>query len=167
MELTEVLAREGKIVHRTVEVRDRTLNVAATGSADGFGSMVLDGLPKGNILLLATVSYLRFFSDAAGVTATWSGDYSLGTTPTADATLGGTDVDIIASTALDTAVAGLSDAVRAANGTAQLIDNTAEDKEVNLNFKVDNANFPDDGDVDFTVSGAVHMFYVVLGDDAI
>jgi hypothetical protein len=165
MELVEALAREGKIVHQTINVKDLTLNVAATGSADGFGSALIGGLPKGNILLKGCVSYLRFEGAGTGLSTTWSGDYSIGTTETADATLNGTDANIVPSTALDTAVAGLSDQVRGASTGLALIDNTAGNGVLAVNLKVDNADFPDDGDIDFAVNGIVHLSYEVLGDD--
>lgn len=134
-------------------------------SGIGFGSVVIRGLPEGNILLLGAVCNAQFTKSAAdaNATATFDGDFGIGTTPASDATITGGDVDIIASTALGAATAGLSPALRATNAAQAILDNTAGDLELNLNLLIDDAAIS--GTAAFTVSGFLSIAYIVLGDD--
>lgn len=156
-----------EIVKQRVAVSDVVVTVSAVGTAVGFGSAVIGGLPEGNILLLGTVANLAFTgsgSDAALVDD-WEGDFGIGTTPADDATISGTDVDIIGSTAIGPATAEAIATVRATNATTAIIDNTAGDAELNLNLLVDASDMTDDEVSDITVSGDFWIIYTVLGDD--
>ena len=130
----------------------------------GFGTAVIRGLPEGNILLLGAVAYLQFTALDAGTIATFDGDYSIGSAPTADASLAGAEVDIVPSTALGAATAGVSPMVRGANATPVVLDNTDGSLEINLNLLIDDASVSADNQ-DFTVSGVLSLAYIVLGDD--
>lgn len=141
------------------------LAIRTTGATGvGFGTAVIRDLPQGNILLLGAVAYLQFTKLDAGTIATFDGDYAIGTAPTADATLNGAEVDIIPSTALGAATAGVSPMVRGANATQVMLDNTDGSLELNLNLLIDDASASAD-DQDFTVSGVLSLAYIVLGDD--
>ena len=148
-------------------VIDGTVTVSATGSAVGFGTAVIGDLPEGNILLLGAVAYLSLAGTGsdANLTATWDGDFSIGTSPTADVTLSGTEVDIIGSTALGAATAEVSPRVRAVNATQAILDNTDGSMELNLNVLVDAATITDDQSVVLTASGILQLVYVVMLDD--
>lgn len=132
----------------------------------GWGTAVIGDLPEGNILFLGAAAYLQFTKAAAatGIQAAFDGDYSIGTTPTADASLAGTEVNIIASAALGAATAGVSPVARGTGSTAVLLDNTDGSLELNLNLLIDDANISAD-DQDLTVSGVVDIAYIVLLDD--
>lgn len=135
----------------------------------GYGSAVIGDLPEGNILLLGAVAYLQFTkaASASGITATFDGDFSIGTTATADATLSTTDANIIASTALGAATAGVSPVVRgvsAVPAVSTVLDNTDGSLELNLNLIIDDAATSGD-DQDLTVTGYADLVYAVLGDD--
>ena len=148
---------------KTIPVRD--LAIRTTGASGvGYGSVVIGGLPEGNILFLGAAAYLKFTKLDAGTIATFDGDYSIGSTATADATLTGGDADIIPSTALGAATAGVSPMVRGVNATQLILDNTDGSLELNLNLIIDDASVSAD-DQDFTVSGAISLAYLVLGDD--
>jgi hypothetical protein len=148
---------------KTVPIKDLAIRTSgATGV--GFGTAVIRGLPEGNILLLGAVAYLQFTKLDAGTLATFDGDFSIGSAPTADGTLSGAEIDIIPSTALGAATAGVSPMVRGANATQVMLDNTDGSLEVNLNLLLDDASVSAD-DQDFTVSGVLSLSYVVLGDD--
>lgn len=144
-----------------------TVTVAATGAAVGFGTAVIGDLPEGNILLLGAVAYLSLAGTGsdANLTATWDGDFSIGTAPTADVTLSGAEVDIIASTALGAATAEVSPRVRAVNATQAILDNTDGAMELNLNVLIDAANITDDQSVVLTASGVLQLAYIVMLDD--
>jgi hypothetical protein len=153
-----------EIQKQTIAVRNVTVNVA--DGAPGFGTVVLSGLPQGNILYLGTVSYLQFATDDADITATFDGDYSIGTTATVDNSLATTDADIVPSTAFGAATAKLSPVIRGASTDAlggMVIDNTDGSLEMNLNVIIDDTAIS--GAAAFTVNGSVHIAYIVLGDD--
>lgn len=157
-------AQRQEIMTLRVPVRDLTLSV--TDGAPGFGAAVGAGLPEGNILYLGCVSYLQFSTTDADVTATWEGDYSLGTAPTADGVLSGAEIDLVPSTPIAAATAQVSPVTRAASTQTEqsvIFDNTDGSLEVNINLLVDDASIA--GAADFTVDGAIHIAFIVLGDD--
>lgn len=148
-----------------IPVRNLTVNVA--DGAPGFGTAILAGLPQGNLLFLGAVSYLQFATADADVTATFDGDYAIGTVPTANNSLADAgDADIVPSTPLGAATAKLSPVVRGASTDALgggVIDNTDGSLELNLNLLIDDAAIS--GAAPFTVNGVVNIALIVLGDD--
>lgn len=141
---------------------DATVTVdGATGV--GFGATALGGLPEGHLLLQGARADLTFTESSASMIDAWNGDFSIGSTATADTTLDGTDVDIIASTALGPATSSVATAA-ANNVTAAVIDNSAGTGAVNLNMLVDDASISAD-DVPVAVTGYVTVVVTVLGDD--
>ena len=162
--LPRSLAKANLGISRNIPVRNLAIRTSgATGV--GFGTAVVTDLPEGNILLLGAVAYLQFTKLDAGTTATFDGDYALGTAPTADADFGDTgEANIIPSTALGAATSGLSPIARGENATQVILDNTDGSLELNLNLLIDDASVSAD-DQDFTVSGVVTLAYIVLGDD--
>jgi hypothetical protein len=146
----------------SIPVRNVALAIAGTTGV-GFGSVVIGDLPPGNILFLGAVAYMQFTTADGDVVATYDGDYAIGSTPTADATVTGTDADIVALTALGAATAGVSPVARGTNATQVILDNTDGSLELNLNVLIDDANISGTGD--FLVSGVLHIAFTVLGDD--
>jgi hypothetical protein len=161
--LSRAAAAVSAVRRLKVKVENLALsNVGATGV--GFGAAVPADLPEGNILFLGAVSYLQFSKNGdADVQDAFDGDYAIGTTPTADATLSGTDANIIPSTALGAATAGLSPVVRGASTTAAIFDNTDESLEININLLVDDANISGTGSM--LANGYIDILYAVMGDD--
>lgn len=157
-----------EIIKQVITVRD--LEITVTGGAStaaGVGTKVIGDFPEGNILFLGAVGYFQFAgsgSDAA-IAADWQGDYAVGTTATADATLNGTDVDIIASTALAAATAEVSPRTRGTGATQAIFDNTDGSLEINLNVITDDDDVTDSTAVTMTVNGELHIAYIMLGDD--
>lgn len=164
--LPRSLAHANLGMSRNIPVRN--LAIRTTGASGvGYGTAVITDLPEGNILFLGAVAYLQFTKLDAGTTATFDGDFAIGTAPTADATLSGSEVDIIPSTALGAATAGVSPMVRATHTAAvagTVYDNTDGSLELNLNLLIDDAAVSAD-DQDFTVNGVVSLVYIVVGDD--
>lgn len=154
------------IIRQVVKI-DRTVAVTATGAAVGFGTGVIGDLPEGNILFLGAVGYLQLSGSGsdANLDATWDGDFSVGTAPTADVTLSGAEVDILGSTALGAATAEVSPRVRAVNATQAMFDNTDGSLELNLNVLIDAANIVDGATVNLTARGTLQLAYVVMLDD--
>lgn len=148
-----------------VSLKNVEVTVSATGSAVGFGTAVIGDLPEGNLLVLGAVAYIQATSADADIGATWDGDYSIGSAPTADVTLSGAEVDIIPSSAFGAASAKASPVARGANATAVMLNNTDGSLELNLNFLVDAANIADDSSAVFVVNGVVEIVYGVMLDD--
>ncbi len=153
------------MVKQTLRIKALPIQVDGA-SGVGFGVKMIGDFPQGNILFLGAVSYLQFTkaAGATGIQAAFDGDYSIGTTPTADATISGTDANIVGSTALGAATSGVSPVVRGTGVTAAIFDNTDGSLEINLNLIIDDANINAD-DQDLTVTGTLDLVYSVLGDD--
>ncbi|HVJ14520.1 MAG TPA: hypothetical protein VM686_03730 [Polyangiaceae bacterium] len=153
------------VIRQTITVSNLALLVdGATGV--GWNSVVAGDLPEGNILLLGAVSYLQFTAGGT-ISTTFDGDYSIGTTATADATLASGDIDIIPSTPLGAATASVSPRVRGvmtASVCGTTYDNTDGSLELNLNLLIDDANISADNEP-VTANGVIHLAYIVLGDD--
>lgn len=150
-----------------ISLKDAQVTVAAASTAVGFGTVVIGDFPEAQIKMIGAAAKLQFSGSGAddNLTADWEGDFSIGTTATADVTLDGTDVNIIASTAIPAATAEVSPEVNAINGTDAVFDNTDGSLEVNLNVLIDAADITDDESVVLTVDGIVEITYITLLDD--
>lgn len=154
---------------RTVAVPVRAVALATTdlGATGAYGSVVINGLPQGNLLFLGAVCYMRFTKVDANIIDTFSGTYAVGTVPAAaDGTLSGTEANITDVAPVAAAVAGVSALTRAASTDALgggVIDNTAGDLELNLNLVLPDASSAANSSV--TVDGVLHLALIVLGDD--
>lgn len=153
---------------RRVSYPVKNLEITVTAGAStalGFGTAVLGDLPEGNILFLGGISYLQFFTADTDASATWDGDYSIGTTATADTTLNSTDADLIVSSPIGAATARLSPVARGEGSTVNMFNNTDGSLELNLNVITDDNAITDSLAATFTVNGYVELVYIVLGDD--
>ena len=131
-----------------------------------FATVPISFLEEGNVLLLGAVANLTFSGPtSANLKNDFQGDYSLGSTATADITLAGTDVDVIGSTAIPAATAEVSANVRGVNAAQAVINNTAAAGVINLNVLLDADEVTDAQTVILTVTGTVDIAYIVLGDD--
>ncbi len=154
------------VVKLTIPVTALALSTGSSGATgDGWATAVLRGLPEGNLLILGAVASLQFTSADAGLTTTWTGAYAIGTSATADATLSGTDANVVQSTTLSAATAKVSPLTRGTSSAATTpLDNTDKSLNLNLNVKVDDATISANG-VAMTVTGQVYVAVLVLGDD--
>lgn len=156
---------QGNFRTTTFTLTAMPVTVANTTGAS-FGSQQLYDFPAGRVLVLGVTAYFGTIDWNGQITATGSGDYSLGTTATSDATLDSTDVDLLPSSAmLDPFVSGVgrSNAGTALAASAQF-DGTATAKDLFLNVIVDDA---DVGDTDTDIilfSGTIVVTWVQLGD---
>lgn len=158
-------ASAAPVLKQTFVVRNGTVTVTAAGAAVAFGVAVIGDLPEGNVLLLGATGYFSFSTADADIGATWNGDYSVGSAPTADVTLSGAEVDILPSTAVGPAVAKVSPRTRSVNATQIMLDNTDGSLELNLNLLVDAADIVDGASADMTINGELTLLYSVMGDD--
>lgn len=161
------------IFHQTI------LNFAAlpvvTGNTTGasFGSKAVYTFPAGRILILGNIAYFSTvtFNTAAGadgdIAGGGSGDYSMGSTATADATLATTDVDLLPSTALlDPFVAGVGRSnVGSALAAAAQFDGTTTALSAYLNCIIDDADVADAAASDSVFfTGFSRITWAFLGD---
>ena len=143
-----ITAREcglGIFRQTVLDLVDVPVTVGNTSGAS-FGSLLLYTLPKGVITFDASTVYFNEI-DWAGqdIAVGGSGDFALGTTATADATLSGTDVDVCPSTAmLDPFVAGIGRSNAGGFLAARArFDGSSTAKAVYLNVIVDDADVSD------------------------
>jgi hypothetical protein len=144
-----------------------------TPSGASWGSSKVYDFPAGRILVLGcTANFTKItFNTEAGATGDiaggGSGDYSIGSTATADATLSTTDVDLLPSSAmLDPFVAGVGrgNAGTALAAAAQF-DGTATAIDAYLNAIIDDADVSDGAANDIVYfTGTVTLSWVNLGD---
>lgn len=122
-----------------------TLTALSIAMADAagvvaYGSKKILDFPAGYVGIESVVAKLSVTKSSAGVITTFDGDFSLGTVAAAgDATLTGTEADIIASTATPQAVAGVTTAY-GSKLTATNLDGTTTPVDMYLNVLVDDAD---------------------------
>jgi hypothetical protein len=145
---------------------DKSMSFTGVTDTAVFATTVLEDFAEGNILLLGAVANLTFTGPtSANLTNDFEGDFAVGTSPTADTTLNGTEVNLIASTAIPAATAEVAGPVRATNATQAILDNTDGAMEVNLNVTLDANEVTNAQTVAIRVTGTVDIAYIVLGDD--
>ena|SRR5690349_8317842 len=153
--------------YRSVKIPiSTTITITDPGGAVAFASGVVGDFPEGNILFHGAVLYMTDTRIDTDITATFTGNYSLGTTATADATLSTTDADLIPSTAFVTGVSGVSSGNRGVSTIAiqgSMLDNTDGSLEMNLNVTIADAAIAADSGL--TVVGTLLIAYSVMGDD--
>lgn len=157
-----------EIIKQVFTIENTPVTVTGGSSTNpGTGQLVIGDFPEGNILFLGAVSYIQVAGSGsdANISDTWDGDYGIGTVPNANATLSGTDVDIIGSTAFGAATAEVSPLARGTGNTVAIFDNTDGSLELNLNILTDDNHVTDSTAVTMTVNGTVHLIYSILGDD--
>jgi len=147
-------------------LRNVPIAITDPGAAIAWGTAVIGDFPEGNIKYQGCVGYVTLDENGdAGISDTFNSDFAVGTAPTADATLAGAEVDLIAETAIAAATAGVTPRTRATGAAEDGIyfDNTDGSLEINLQVLIDDADISASGnilaDVDLTIS------YIVMDDD--
>ena len=149
------------IVHKTVLTFSAWGTAIHDGTA-GHSSRAIYDFPAGRILILGVTADLSYDVSGGSISNTGSGDFSLGTTGTADLTLDGTDVNLLPSTGMaDPFVAGVGAATGALAASAHF-DGTTSAVTVHL------SSIFDAGDVSehtpFDIDGTVTIHWINLGD---
>jgi hypothetical protein len=157
---------QGSVLKRLrIQLEDKAITVA--DGAPGYGTVVIGDFPEGNVVYFGGVAMLQFTKTDADIIATFEGDAALGTAATADGTLSGAEVDLIASASMGAAATdGVSPNTRYASAVAlsgTVFDNTDGSLEINLNVLIDDGSISAAGSL--TVDGWVEILYAVLGDD--
>lgn len=133
-----------------------------------FGGVKVADLPAGALFILGATANLAVTKSSAGVIDTWDGDFAVGTAAAAnDATLTGTEADLIPSTATPQAVAGATTAKGQSTGTeaGTILDGTGTAKDLFVNFVVDDADHDVTGTpCNLILNGSITLTYANLGD---
>jgi hypothetical protein len=140
---------------------------SGTDLLPAYGGSKLFDMPAGAIMILGAVSDIDLTKSSAGVTDTWDGDFGVGTaTVASDATLSGTEQNIIPSTATPQAVAGATTANGQSTATENaVIDGTTTALDIYLNFLVDAADHTVETTAcNLVVNGTLTLHWINLGD---
>lgn len=161
----------GRTGAKPVVMKRETYRIGGTvpnidgASGIGWGTLVVGDLPEGNILVVGALLQCTLTEASANIIATFAGNVSVGSAPTADSTLSAGEVDIIPSTAYlaVTSVATVR-AVSTASIGGVILDNTDNSLELNVNVLVADASIDAD-DQTLAISGTLILIYTILGDD--
>lgn len=146
-------------------LKDTPVVLADNAGVVAYGGLKIFDFPQGSVVIQGATANLVVTKSSAGVTATWNGDFSVGTVTAAnDATLSSTEANIIPSTATPAAVAGVTSA-KGRSTAALLLDGTATAVDAYINFLVDDA----DHDITTTpcnliLNGTVTILWANMGD---
>lgn len=158
-------ATQQEIIRLQIPIRNLVVPITDPGAAVAYGGAAIQGLPQGNILVLGAVANLQVTA-GANITATFTGNFSVGHAITADATLSANEISLVPSTALVAGVAGVSNGNRGVSTPTQtgvVIDNTDQTLNANLNVTIADAAISATSSV--TVNGVLYLAFIVLGDD--
>jgi hypothetical protein len=160
---------QARILNLRIPVRE-SITVVAAGAGVGFGFAILDaaGLPPGDFVVLGGVAWLRFeeFPLSANIIDAWNGDFSLGTSGTADVTLSGNEVNILASTPIGPATTGVIARARYAIPAVAASVNNNTPGGLNLNLLIDAADITDATSPIVLVTGMIALALAPLGKNA-
>lgn len=151
-------------IHRTIlQLTNAPVTVANVTGAS-FGSIKVYDFPETRFQLVGGNWDLKFDWSAESIVQDGSGDASLGTTATADATLGGTDVDLAASAALtDPFVAGIGYVAGSLVKDTEF-DGSGTAKDMNLNIIIDDADVSNADTDTVLVTGTIEFVWISYGD---
>lgn len=151
-----------QVVKTTLTFTNLSVTMTDAGAAGNEGNQKIFDFPEGHILILGAVGLLTLTAGVGGITDTAAVVASIGTVAAAaDATLTGTEADIVPSTAA-TLTGGVGSADMA-NTATLLKDGTATAVDAFLNIAV-----PDAGSTasdTMTVNGTLTITWLHLGDN--
>lgn len=158
--------RDILVERRPLQLHKAPLVITATGAGKGFGTMVLGGFPVGDILLLGC-SFIYTVEELVPETflnADWGMSLGLGTTPTEDASISGTDSNLSAalSTSASSYVVAPQESYSGQNDAGDIFDNGGGDLEINLNMLVNADDITDDTSATVLITSSGVISYTVL-----
>lgn len=144
------------------------ITLADEAGVVAYGGQKVYDFPQGAIVFEGAVLDLALTKSSAGVNADWDGDVGLGTaTASNNATLSGTEQDLVPTTATPQAVAGATtaDGLSTSTEACKVFNGTSTAKDAYLNLLVDDA----DHDVGATAcnliaNGTIRLTWTFLGD---
>lgn len=133
-----------------------------------YGSVEAYAMPQGNIVYVGATTNLALTKTSTGVSATWDGDFGVGTAPAeGDASLSATEQNLLPTTATPQAVAGVSSAKGESTASEHIvIDGTGTASKIYFNALVDDA----DHDVttaacNLVLNGTITIIWINTGDN--
>jgi hypothetical protein len=153
--------------HSTVVTLSALPVTVANTTGISFGSAQLLDFPEGKINVIGSYLRTKFtfgLTNAGNVTpidGTMGGDVSIGTTASSDATLAGTDVDLLPSLSIDPISSGSALGLLASGA---VFDGTSSAKDAFLNVIIDDADVADAASDILEVSGVWVINWVYIGD---
>lgn len=156
---------KGNLQRMVIPLKNVAILVANGSSNPGIGSAVIGDFPVGKIMLLgARMRDLIFTTADADATATWDGDWAVGSAPNANAVLtDAADFDIVGpsgGTAIGAATAKVSPTQDVASAKNAFINNADGSLEINLNLMVDDAS--QSGDISMVANGLLEIAYLTF-----
>lgn len=156
------------VIHKTVlTLTDHAISLTDETSTIAYGGSKIYDLPEGAVLMLGALSDLAVTKSSAGVDDDWDGDFALGTAAADnDATLDGTEDDILPSTATPQASSGATTANGQSTGSEIAVhDGTSSADDVYLNVLVDDTDHNVDGTAcDLIFNGTITLYWINLGN---
>lgn len=154
-------------LRQTVLTLTSTPVTVANTTGASFGNLKIYDFPAGRIFVLGTTAnFTSIVWTGQDIAAGGSGDYALGTTGTADATLDSTDVNLLPSSAmLDPFVLGVGRSnAGTALASAAAFDGTSTAIDAYLNVIVDDADVSDAASDIILFTGTITFTWLNLGD---
>jgi hypothetical protein len=151
----------------TLLLKDQTVVLADQAGVVAYGGQKVFDFPEGAILVEGVTSDLDITKSSAGVNDDWDGDYGIGSvTASNDATLSGTEQDMLPTTLTPQAVGGATTADGQSTSTENaVIDGTGTAVDAFLNFLVDDADHDVGGTAcNLIVNGRIVIHWKNLGD---
>lgn len=158
---------DGTRCRTTLLLKDQTVTLTDEAGVVAYGRQKVFDFPAGAILILGVTADLDVTKSSAGVNNDWDGDVGIGSvTASNNATLTGTEQNMIPSIATPQAVSGVTTANGQSTATENaVLDGTGTAVDAFLNFLVDDA----DHDVGSTpcnliINGKITIHWINLGD---
>lgn len=142
--------------------------ISMYGNPGGYntGSVVVGDFPKGNILLLGSVSYMEFAGPGSlNLADDWQGYYSIGTNPNASGMPGSSGRDIVDLGTLSPAVGEMVARKRVIKDKTSMLDNTDHSLEINFNLVIADLDITDTETVVITATGNLQLAFIALHSD--
>jgi predicted RecA/RadA family phage recombinase len=154
-----------RVLHHTrlsLDALSVTMADAAGGQSSG-GTKIYD-FPAGAIKMVGAIANLTVTAGSGGIADAFDGDFALGSVvAAADASLSGTEANILPSTAMPQAVAGVTTAKGQSTAAQEIVlDGTTTAVDLYLNALVDDADSSGNDTLAFT--GTIDLFWINLGD---
>lgn len=156
----------GHIRRMIITLTNVAVSTTDNGASGAQGTLQLATLPRGNLQYFGGTSDLAITGDGTNITATAAVVSAVGSAvPASDATLTGTEADLIPSYAAT--LAASAGVVKGKGITGKFFDNTtftnATQTTANLNFAIPDAGSSANGTI--TVNGTIRLSYYNHGDN--
>lgn len=165
--LTIAGARNGNVHKTTLTFENVVVALSDNAGVTAYAGKKLYSFPAGYQLLLNSTANLVITKSSAGVNANWAGRFGLGTvTASNDATLTGTEQNILPSTLTPAATAGVASAVGVATATEApaLLDGHVSAVPVFFNVLVNDTDHNVNGTAcNFILNGTLTLTWINYG----